>query len=235
MRSPVRPSVPQSSPSPPPAPTPEPAQPSQPIPDTDPARPESALDTLRAKMATVADEFAEGKINRAQFNAMYRRYSEQRSIIERMVERNPETDAWKQVLGVKGQTSFLRSRYEAQTLYYVVYRHNRYEPITAEGKSPSNVTEILTALNRVWSMPSRPEVGLGRKAIDENHWLILASGAHAVTAVVFSLEPSITQARLVRDLHSDFERANQAALVRGWIVPDHMVFPQRALTETGLF
>ena len=23
------------------------------------------------------------------------------------------------------------------------------------------------------------------------------------------------------------------ALVRGWIVPDHMVFPQRALTESG--
>ena len=48
---------------------------------------------------------------------------------------------------------------------------------------------------------------------------------------MFSLEPSIAQARLVRDLHADFERANQAALARGWIVPERMVFPQRALVE----
>jgi hypothetical protein len=210
------------------------AQTRESIPEADPSDPLGALNTLRKKMELVADEFAEGKINRAQFNAVYKRYSEQRTIIERMVERNPDTDAWKHVLGVKGQTGFLRSHYEAQTLYYVVYRHNRYEPITAEGNPPSNVNAILTALNRVWAMPSRPPLGLGRKAIDDNHWLILATGAHAATAIVFSLEPSIAQARLVRDLHADFERANHAALSRGWIQPDHMVFPQRALTEVDL-
>lgn len=181
-------------------------------------------------MELIADEFAGGKINRAQFNAMYRRYSEQRNIIERMVELNPDSDAWKHVLGVQGQTHFLRNHYEAQTLYYIVYRHQRYEPITAEGKPPSNMTAILTALSRVWAMSNRPTIGLGRKILDDGRWLILATGTHAATAMVFSLEPSVAQARLVRDLHADFERANHAALSRGWITPEHMVFPQRAMT-----
>jgi hypothetical protein len=51
---------------------------------------------------------------------------------------------------------------------------------------------------------------------------------------MFNAEPSNAQARLVRDLHADFERANQAALARGWIVPERMVFPQRALVEGSL-
>lgn len=230
MRSPVRPSVP-SSPAPSSQPIQKPnAQPDAPLPDADPNDPIAALNALRTKMEIVADEFAAGKINRAQFNAVYRRYSEQRNIIERMVERNPDSDAWRHVLGVQGQTHFLRNHYEAQTIYYVVYRHQRYEPITAGGKPPLNMTAILTALSRVWAMPDRPALGLGRKPLDAGQWLILATGAHTVTAMVFSLEPSVAQARLVRDLHADFERANHAALTRGWITPEHMVFPQRAMT-----
>jgi seryl-tRNA synthetase len=101
------------------------------------------------------------------------------------------------------------------------------------GKDPPSEEEIKPMLERVLAQPSRPPLGLGRRAIDEDHWLILAVGEHAATAVIFSLEPSFAQARLVRDLHADFERANKAALARGWIVPDHMVFPQRALTESA--
>ena len=37
---------------------------------------------LRKKMEHIASEFADGKINRAQFNAIYRRYDEQRTIID---------------------------------------------------------------------------------------------------------------------------------------------------------
>ncbi len=183
-------------------------------------------------MEAISDEFAQGKINRAQFNAMYKRYSEQRTIIERLIARNPNSDAWKQVISLKGQTGFLRSHFEAQPLYYVVYRHQHYEPIMSGGQQTPNEAVIKPVLTLVWSMPTRPPNGLGRKQIGETNWLILAVGNHAASAIMFSLEPSIAQARLVRDLHADFERANQAALARGWIVPDRMVFPQRALVET---
>jgi hypothetical protein len=192
------------------------------------------MNTLRRKMEVIADEFAQGKINRAQFNAMYKRYSEQRTIIERLIERNPDSDAWKQVIGVQGQTGFLRSHYAAQPLYYVVYQHNKFEPIMAGGKQKPNEALIEPVVKHVWSLPSRPKNGLGRKPVGEMHWLILAVGDYTATVVMFSLEPAIAQARLVRDLHADFERANRAALARGWIVPERMVFPQRALTETGL-
>ena len=223
----MRPTAPQTPPA-------EPFRPPQPsvTPPEAPTNPTTALVELRRKMELIADEFSQGKINRAQFNAVYKRYSEQRTIIERLVERNPDSQAWKQVIGLKGQTGYLRHQFEAQTLFYVVYRHNRHEPITSGGKRSPNDQIVQPVLDRIWSMKNRPQNGLGRKPIGDTKWLILASGEYAATIVTFSLEPSFAQARLVRDLHADFERANQAALARGWLVPDHMVFPQRALTES---
>jgi len=164
---------------------------------------------------------------------MYKRYSEQRAIIERLLERNPDSDAWKQVLGVKGHTGFLRSHYEAQPMFFIVYRHGTPKAILAGGKDTPTDVEVMPVLQMVWKMPNRPKVGLGRRQFPSGNWMLLATGEHAATAVIFTLEPSAAQARLVRDLHADFERANQAALARGWIVQERMVFPQRALVETN--
>jgi hypothetical protein len=188
------------------------------------------MNTLRRKMEFIADEFSQGNINRAQFNAMYKRYSEQRTIIEKLLERNPDSDAWRQVLSVKGQTGFLRTHFEAVPQYFIVYVHNNRKPLHAGGQNPDE-SKLLPTVQGVWAMPNRPKVGLGRKALETGQWLILATGEFAATGVIFSLEPSIAQAKLVRDLHADFERANQAALARGWIVPERLVFPQRALLE----
>jgi hypothetical protein len=80
-------------------------------------------------------------------------------------------------------------------------------------------------------MDSRPRNGLARKALGGGQWLVLALGANAVTLATFNLEPSATQLNRVRDLHTDFERANRHALERGTRTLEKMVFPQRALVE----
>lgn len=233
MRSPIRPAKPPEE-----SPAPTPAQPSAAADSKllveTPTNPNSALNVLRSKMETIADEFADGKINRAQFNAMYKRYSEQRTIIERLLQRDPETDAWRQVMSTKGHTSFLRSHFEAQPLYYAVYAHQQPAPIVKGGKESVNEASIQTVIQTIRQMKNRPKAGVGRKTLANGEWLILALGEHTLTVVVFSLEPSIAQARFVRDLHNDFERANLAALARNWIVPERMVFPQRALMESSL-
>ncbi len=195
--------------------------------------PAVALSALRQKMEAIADEFARGKLNRDQFYALHRRYSEQRTIIERLLERNPDTDAWKHVMGTPGQTGFLRTHFAARTLYYVVYREGERLPLTQGGGEEPDYALLDSIVSPIWKMKNRPRQGLGRKAIGEQKWLILASGEYAITVVVWSTEPSLSQARLVRDLHADFERANSAALARGWITPDRMVFPQRALLQSN--
>lgn len=232
LRSPVRPPAARSNalgqPAPMPEPTPHaPAAPPSPRADD----PDAALVSLRQRMKLTADEFAEGKINRAQFHALYARYSEQRSIIERLLERDPETQAWRQVVALQGQTGMLRSSLEAMPLYYLVFKGEGAVSLLIGGKRPAEPEKIAPLIRHVWNLPNRPAFGLGRMPFKHGRWLIIATGNHSATAVVFSLEPAIAQARLVRDLHADFERANQALLASGSAAAERMVFPQRALSE----
>jgi hypothetical protein len=229
MRSPVRPANPDSANSPAAAPNPVP-QPSAPAQPTMPEDPLGALENLRRKMESVAREFARGKINRAQFNAIYGRYDEQRKIIERLIERDPSNKAWQQV-AAPGHTSFLLNHFEARPQYYIIYRMNLPTPLMMGGKQQPDMRHIepvLSALNR---MPGRPRTGLARKSMGNGQWMVLALGEYAFTLVMFMLEPSTLQLNRVRDLHADFERANRHALERNTQTLDRMVFPQRALVE----
>ncbi|MBK8021582.1 MAG: hypothetical protein IPK19_09165 [Chloroflexi bacterium] len=225
LRSPIRPVRPDE---PAPAPDPPPPDRAGPQPVTSPLK---ALGALRQKMEQIADEFSAGKLNRAQFYALYKRYSEQRTIIERLVERNPQTDAWKQVMGAPGQTGFLRTHFAATVLFFAVYRNGDRRPLYSDGREQPDYALFESVLIPLWKLTTRPKLGLGRKRIGEEKWMILGIGQFGATVVVWSTEPSISQARLVRDLHADFERANQAALQRGLITPDKLVFPQRALMD----
>jgi hypothetical protein len=232
LRSPVRPNEAQSNALSQPTPPPDPAPSATSAPTAPRAdNPDAALVNLRQRMKLTADEFAEGKINRAQFHALYARYSEQRSIIERLLERDPDTQAWRQVVALQGQTGLLRTSLEAMPLYYLVYKGESAVPLLIGGKRPANPQALTPLIRHVWTLPNRPPVGLGRMPFRNGRWLIIATGGHSATAVVFSLEPAIAQARLVRDLHADFERANQALLASGSAAAERMVFPQRALSE----
>lgn len=235
MRSPIRPSVqPPTNAAPPRLPTP-PAQqsPRVELPNTPPPiDAASALQDLRKRMEQIADAFAGGDINKKQFQTMYEKYSESRSIIEKLVARNPETEAWRNV-PTSGYTKILMPQFEARPLYYLVFCVQRREPLMSGGSAPPEENTITPLARQVLAMTNRPPSGLGRKPLAMDKWMILATGAYAATGVIFSYEPSVSQARLVRDLHADFERANQAALARGWISPERMVFPQRALIDNS--
>jgi hypothetical protein len=190
---------------------------------------------LREKTEIAVDEYARGVINRVQFNALYQRYHEQRAIIEKLIERNPDGDAWRQVVSTHGQTGFLRARLEAQPVSLSVFAAAQPAPLLEGGSETlSSWFPAEAALRAVWAMPNRPVIGLGRKPLRDEHWLVMAIGSRAATLVVYSLEPSKLQAQWLRDLHVDFERANQLALERNWLARDRLVFPQRALFEQEL-
>ncbi len=201
--------------------------------DAMPENPQAALEILRRKMEIVANEFGEGKINRAQFNAIYGRYSEQRTIIETLLKRNPENPAWKQA-AAPGHTSFLRQHFEARLAYFLVYQHNIASPLMMGGKQQANMDQVSGVLQALWQMNKRPKIGLARKEMGSGQWLVLALGEHSVTLAMFMLEPSVEQATLVRDLHNDFERANRRSLSNGTRSLDRFVFPQRALAERDI-
>ncbi|MDQ7025314.1 MAG: hypothetical protein Q9P44_07115 [Anaerolineae bacterium] len=191
--------------------------------------PRSALDQIKDKIVTITHEYSAGKINAVQFNAMYRHYMEKRTIIEKLLERNPETDAWR-AASAPGKTMFLRDRFVARSLYYVVFRKNEKKPLMMEGKLPKKAAQqIHKVLTAIWKMNEWKE-GLARKSLGDGMWLLLTMGQEAMTVVIYFFQPSTLQVNRLRDLHADFERANLQLLKRE-MPTERMVFPQRSLMD----
>ncbi|MGB1286330.1 MAG: hypothetical protein ACPG7F_07355 [Aggregatilineales bacterium] len=193
------------------------------------ADPKAALYRIRLRMQQITQDYASGDLNKAQFNAMYRHYVEKRSIIERILERNPQSDAWKHVAS-PGMTGQLKENLEARPLYYMVFRRGEEKPLFARGRLPREAArQIHRVLQVVWKLKTWRS-GLARKSLGNSLWLLLVMGTDSFTMVLYHLQPSSLQSNNIRDLHADFERANKFALQRNYPV-DRMVFPQRALLE----
>jgi hypothetical protein len=189
--------------------------------------PQQVLVELRQKMNALTVEYSSGKLNAAQFNALYRHYTEQRAVIEKLLERNPESDAWRSVLQT-GHTGALRDRLESRPLYYVVFRHREQEPLLLEGKLPRKAAEQMYKLLQVLWRTENQREGLTRKSVGDGMWMLMVVGPQALTIVIYFLQPSTLQTNHLRDLHNDFERANRYLLERG-LPASRMVFPQRSL------
>ncbi len=191
--------------------------------------PQQALAQIRADIDGLTREYAQGKLNAAQFNALYKHYTDKRTLIQRLIERNPQGDAWR-AAAERGHTAMLRDQLEARALYYVVFRRGERRPLLAQGKISQQAAQRMHSLLQVlWAMQNWRR-GLAQKAIGNEAWLLLVTGDDAFTLVLYFLQPSAWQMNHLRELHDDFERANRVALVRG-LPPERMVFPQRALLE----
>lgn len=236
--SPIRPSVPDDGETPVHTPlTPQPPPPTplerQLTPRERMQRAEDALIKLREKMANLAAEFAAGNLNQAQFDAIYARYSEQRDITERLLARDPESKAWKSVVQ-PGHTQFLKQHYAARPLSYAIYDQRTFERIAITGRVQlrrPQVEAVLKRLNRV--IEQRGDPGPARRKLADGKTVMFVPGEFATAVVIFSLEPAGAQSKLVVDMHRDFERANHRALARRDYQAARMVFPHRALFETG--
>lgn len=193
------------------------------------AKVDEAMERLREKMAKVAMEFAEGKINQAQFQAIYNRYQERRIITEQLLARDPTTDAWQQVL-TEGHTMFLRSQFEARVMGYTLHDKRTGKIIVAHGDFGLSAEQLAHLIRSFYSATT--EVfggGMRSTVVEDGRWVVFVPGDYTTGIMVFSLQPSEGQLRLVKDLHQDFEHANEPTLASGNIDPDALVYPQRFL------
>ncbi len=189
----------------------------------------AALLRLREKREQITREYADGKINAAQYNAMYRYYMEKTTIIEKMLERDPKSESWRNV-AAQGSTAFLRERFEARLLYCVVFRRGDKTPLLTEGRLPQKAAvELHHTLQSLWSSPHWRS-GVARKSLGDGMWLLLILGDRSLTMTLFLFQPATSLINKVRDLHTDFEQANALMLLRG-SPASQMVFPQRALFQ----
>ncbi|HSB88464.1 MAG TPA: hypothetical protein VLD63_00415 [Anaerolineales bacterium] len=172
------------------------------------------LTTLDQKLAKLEEDFHAGRVNNAQYRAIKKHYLDQRDVAIRLQQAHPESDRWKVVLE-EGKTSFLLQLNEAVCRSFSLYDLQTRERLFAEGSVPRSAEEAMSLLRTFGQgQPSAPGRMMATQGEDGSA-LLLVPGNFTAALVVFSQDPPAWQVRAMRELHSNFEAANRAALTRG--------------------
>lgn len=192
--------------------------------------PESALQRIEAKMAHVTQELTEGRINQAQFQALYTHYAERKTLILRLLARDPRTDAWQRVAS-EGYTSILRRRHAARLEGLALLDNWSGQLLRALGEVdiPRNVIRpLLAAIRNPTSAPAEAGRPLSTQ-IEGGRWLSYYRGTFVTEIAVYSAEPSAVQLIEQAALHDAFEDENRHRLEAGYPDADALSYPQAAL------
>jgi hypothetical protein len=196
--------------------------------------PRSALKRLTDRMARTKQELAAGRINQAQFQAVYTHYAEQKALILRLLDRGQRTGVLQRaVTAGMGHTGFLRRHHEARPIGLAVFDNQtgmQIEVLELFEVPRSLIAPLLSHLGEVENAPG-PEGDAHFTQIAGGHWLAYVGGDRATTLAVFSAEPSARQLTRQVALHAAFERENADLLRMGFLDPDTLTFPQADLFE----
>lgn len=196
--------------------------------------PRAALKRIEARMARTKQELAAGKLNQAQFQAVYTHYAEQKALIRRLLARGQQPDAVQRAVAAGvGHTGFLRRHHEARLRGLTVFDNQSGTQIHSLGTFAvpgSLIAPLLNHLEEVKDAPG-PEGEARFTQIAGGRWLAYVSGVRATTIAVYSAEPSARQLARQTGLHAAFERENDDLLRMGYLDPDSLTFPQKNLFE----
>lgn len=173
------------------------------------------LAILDQKIDRLEEDFQQGRINASQYRAIRRHYTEQREVALRLKESHPESDRWRVVLE-EGRTSFLMQLNEAVCTSVSLFDIQTRKLIFDHGTMPDSAEEAMGLLRTFGS--SKEDSAQGRMLAthtDDDYTLLLIPGKFTAMLAVFSQDPPGWQVRALREVHLNFEAANQGSLLRG--------------------
>ena len=186
---------------------------------------EEYLQRLQRKVNQLADDFAEGAINRDQFQNLYEHYQRERRAVEALLALETSDDDLRAAIG-EGQSVAIRRQHIARAQGYAIYENDSGMPVTTLGKfelDPALVVPMLSSFRA-----AAKEIfggGIRFTAIEGGRWLCFVPGELTTLLALFTTEPAQKQLVYIEDLHRLFEKANRHKLVRSPIDPAGLLFP----------
>ncbi len=200
------------------------------------------IDALQAKIHQLVDDFASGKINRAQFHELYDRYHYRMTRITQLANNLSDPDS--QMAQEAEDTFNLKKRLTARVLGVSVYSNQSGLPLETVGEFAVDPALIVPMLSSYRAATREIfKAGLRSTVMENNQWLCFVPGNFTTLIALFSVEPATAQLSALEQMHRDFEDANKTALETGNADPALLAYPfltfvrkaHRAHTETGAF
>jgi hypothetical protein len=183
------------------------------------------LDRIQGKVNRLAEEFASGTVNRAQFQELFDHYQRERRTVETWLLNSSASESWKQAAR-EGQSVMIRTAHMARVLGYSIYENESGMPINTIGKFEIDSALAVPMLSSYRSAAKEIfGAELRSTQIEGGRWLVFVPGELTTLMALFSTEPAQNQLTGLEDLHRLFERANRHLLQSSPIDSEALVFP----------
>jgi hypothetical protein len=189
---------------------------------------EEYLDRLQSKISQLADDFAEGVINREQFQRLYEHYQRERRGVENLLTTADAAPAAfnTKVAANEGQSIVIRKQHIARAIGYSIYENLSGMPITTLGSFELDPALVIPMLSSFRSATQEIfGAGIRSSAIEGGRWVCFVPGELTTLLALFSNEPAQKQMTYLEDLHRLFEKANRRHLLQSPVTAAALLFP----------
>ncbi len=191
------------------------------------------ISQVQRKIDRLVQEFADGQINRAQFQRLYARYQRQITTVMQLMA-NTDPSRWREAIFETEDTLKLRKRFAATTLGLSLYESRSGRHIRTLGEFRVEdwlITPMLQSYRAAASQNFR--AGPRGAELEDGRWLCFLPGGHTMLIALFSQQPADDQLALIERMHQDFEEANLTCFESGRFDATQLVYPFHSLVSHG--
>lgn len=181
------------------------------------------MQKVESKIDKLAEDFANGTINRAQFKELYTHYQRELRSVGQVLEHDPQT--WQQSI-TEGKSVMIRRRHSARAEAYAIYENTSGIPLKTLGKFTIDPDLLVPMLSSYRSVAQEIfGAGIRTTQTEGGRWLCFVPGEATTMLAVFTNEPAGRQLEHLGNLHKLFELANRPALSNTPINSGSLIFP----------
>jgi hypothetical protein len=177
---------------------------------------------LEAKLDRTVQDLADGLINRAQFENLYRHYQNQRRMVQGLVA---EGSGQVPASLTSGESMIIRQKYAAKVLAYAVYDNESSVPLHTRGNFPVDSDLVVGFLSGFRSAAAEIlGAGAAKAEAEDGKVLCYVSGQYSTLIVIYSSDPAEIEVRSLRQTHLHFETINGNLLKQRPIPTNELLF-----------
>lgn len=192
---------------------------------------EQYLNKTYAKMTKCVEDFASGKMNRAQFQQLYAHYEREIGVISQLLAESDDPDEWRKAV-TEGDSVVIRKRHEARSIGFAIYDNNSGMPIETLGEFEVDSALLVPMLSSYRSATTEIfRAGMRNTQMENGQWLCFVPGRFTTLITLFSQEPAEQQLEVLNRMHDHFEIANRATLENGTAQPGQLALPFLAILK----
>jgi len=183
---------------------------------------ERYLQELEAKLDRTVQDLADGLINRAQFENLYRHYQNQRRALQGLLA---EGGGQVPPSLMAGESMIIRRKYAASVLAYAVYDNESGVPLHTVGDFPVDSDLVVGFLSGFRAAAAEIlGAGAAKAEAEDGKVLCYVPGQYCTLIVLYSSDPAEIDIRSLRQTHQHFEQINAEALKQRPIPADVLFF-----------